>query len=205
MWDGDSSGAFTVKRLAAMIQTKILSETKVITPFKWNSWLPIKVNIRVWRIHLNRLPFRDNLAMWGIDIGSTWCILCNDGPENLEHIFVHWRKSMILWRKIWSWWSIIPPQTPSLSNIILGNSLTMESKWHDKAIKGVYYTVLWSIWNWRNRILYCIDQEAASKTLQKDLLPSIQLLTLTWIKYWSKRLNGDWNTWILNPRSLIRM
>lgn len=48
--------------------------------------LPIKVNIRYWKIGLDSLPTRCDLNVRGIDIGSTHCPICDDDQEFTKHL-----------------------------------------------------------------------------------------------------------------------
>ncbi|XP_019418547.1 PREDICTED: uncharacterized protein LOC109329330 [Lupinus angustifolius] len=55
----------------------------------WKSWGPFKTRALAWRIILDRLPSRWNLAFWGgnfsgIDI---MCIWCQSRLETIDHLF----------------------------------------------------------------------------------------------------------------------
>ncbi|GKC89097.1 putative RNA-directed DNA polymerase [Tanacetum coccineum] len=57
---------------------------------KWNSWIPRKVNIMVWKASLNRLATRPNLAARGVTIASTNCPcpFCDSDTEDIEHVLI---------------------------------------------------------------------------------------------------------------------
>ncbi|GJY17148.1 hypothetical protein Tco_0388639, partial [Tanacetum coccineum] len=61
-WTEDVSGKFKVNTLVKMIQNIALGDWVVGDHHNWNSWIPRKGNICVWRASLNRLPTRDNLV-----------------------------------------------------------------------------------------------------------------------------------------------
>ncbi|GKA36546.1 hypothetical protein Tco_0723037 [Tanacetum coccineum] len=42
-------------------------------PTRWNTLVPIKVNILGWRIRMDRLPTREKLDQTGIDLSSLLC------------------------------------------------------------------------------------------------------------------------------------
>lgn len=47
------------------------------TVFKWNSWVPKKVNVMNWRASLNRMPTLKSLQARGVNIQTDICSLCN--------------------------------------------------------------------------------------------------------------------------------
>ncbi|GJU88931.1 putative RNA-directed DNA polymerase [Tanacetum coccineum] len=69
-WNVDISGKFSVKCFSDLVQSKLLAESNLEVSFKWNSWVPKKVNICLWRASLNRLPTRSNLTNKGINLES---------------------------------------------------------------------------------------------------------------------------------------
>lgn len=69
-WSLDKSGIFKVQTLSDNIQTLSLADCNFGVHHTWNSWIPRKVNICVWRASLNRLPTRTNLISWGASLAS---------------------------------------------------------------------------------------------------------------------------------------
>ncbi|GJY95555.1 RNA-directed DNA polymerase, eukaryota, reverse transcriptase zinc-binding domain protein [Tanacetum coccineum] len=47
----------------------------------WNRSIPIKVNVFLWRVMLNKLPTRVNLDRRGIDVDSLICPICHEDVE----------------------------------------------------------------------------------------------------------------------------
>ncbi|GJY68887.1 RNA-directed DNA polymerase, eukaryota, reverse transcriptase zinc-binding domain protein, partial [Tanacetum coccineum] len=87
-WAGETSGIFKVKTLSKKIQTLSLNNFSLGKHHYWNSWIPRKVNICVWRASLDRLPSRANLAIRGIDLSSTSCPFCEIELEDIEHSLI---------------------------------------------------------------------------------------------------------------------
>ncbi|KAG5374886.1 hypothetical protein IGI04_039482 [Brassica rapa subsp. trilocularis] len=50
-----------------------------------------------WVAHLDRLPVRQRLVTWGIDVPDT-CVLCNRFSESREHLFLECEYSKDIWR-----------------------------------------------------------------------------------------------------------
>ncbi|KAL4591374.1 hypothetical protein LXL04_004335 [Taraxacum kok-saghyz] len=53
---------------------------------RWNKLVPIKVNVFIWRLFLDRLPFRWNLSIRGMDIASLSCPVCDAGTDMITHL-----------------------------------------------------------------------------------------------------------------------
>nr|GEV96149.1 putative exostosin-like protein [Tanacetum cinerariifolium] len=74
----------------------------------WNSWIPCKINVCVWRDSINRLPTRANLSSCGIPIPSTLCPFSANEVENIEHCLLLCPFIKSVWRKVYGWWNFGP-------------------------------------------------------------------------------------------------
>ncbi|GKG33463.1 RNA-directed DNA polymerase, eukaryota, reverse transcriptase zinc-binding domain protein, partial [Tanacetum coccineum] len=74
---------------------------------KWNSWIPKKVNIVVWKASLDRLATCSNLMARGIVLPTYNCPFCGLVIEDSDHVLVRCQKVCGIWRKVWSWWSLL--------------------------------------------------------------------------------------------------
>nr|GEV00687.1 reverse transcriptase domain-containing protein [Tanacetum cinerariifolium] len=70
------------------------------------SFDPIKVNVFMWRLKLNRLPSRVNLDQKGIDIGSNLCPNCLEDIKTVNHIFFNCGMAQNLWALLAKWWEL---------------------------------------------------------------------------------------------------
>lgn len=68
----EPSGDFTVKSVRQHIDNVVFSTVDIIT--RWNRFVPIKVNIFVWRLVLDCLPTRMNLDKRGLALTQI-CVL----------------------------------------------------------------------------------------------------------------------------------
>ncbi|GJU40757.1 RNA-directed DNA polymerase, eukaryota, reverse transcriptase zinc-binding domain protein [Tanacetum coccineum] len=155
-WSMDSSGKFKVKTLSRIIQNIMLSDSVIDEHHVWNSWVPRKVNICVCRASLNRLATRSNLVSRGINIPSSCCPLCNDVEEDTEHILIKCPRVLTIWRKVWSWWHLMPHTiflSFNVKDIALGALNSHGCPRLRKTIHGVFQCTLWAIWKWRNKVL----------------------------------------------------
>ncbi|KAI3700597.1 hypothetical protein L2E82_45233 [Cichorium intybus] len=84
-WTNDGSGCFSVASARETIDAVCLpSDDSVV---KWSSLAPIKLNVLAWKIAVNGLPIRWNLARRGFDIPSIACVVCEKGGESIDHLF----------------------------------------------------------------------------------------------------------------------
>ncbi|GJW83659.1 RNA-directed DNA polymerase, eukaryota, reverse transcriptase zinc-binding domain protein [Tanacetum coccineum] len=65
----------------------------------WNSWIPRKVNICVWRASLNGLPTRVNLSQRGVNILTSCCPFCGIVAEEIEHHTIRCPRVVAIWKK----------------------------------------------------------------------------------------------------------
>ncbi|GKA04201.1 RNA-directed DNA polymerase, eukaryota, reverse transcriptase zinc-binding domain protein [Tanacetum coccineum] len=192
-WSMDISGSFKVCTLSRRIQNLLLADHRVGNHRLWNLWIPRKVNICVWRASLNRLPTRANLASRGVDLDSANCPFCNNITEDLDHCVTKCPIILPIWRKVWSWWDMVPPVVfPSftISDIARGIIDPFTNSRIGKIWHGVFQTALWAIWKWRNRIVNApadttpnIKEEDISRQftdfLGLGLRPVVRLIRLT--------------------------
>ncbi|GJZ23264.1 RNA-directed DNA polymerase, eukaryota, reverse transcriptase zinc-binding domain protein [Tanacetum coccineum] len=205
VWSFDTSGSFKVSTLTKRIQNIRLAEFIIGDHHLWNSLVPRKVNICVWRASLNRLPTRVNLDLRGINMSSILCPFCDTCVEDIEHCLINCSHSLAIWRKIWSWWNMPSPLSfPSFSikDIALGNIGLNGSSRISKVVHGVFLTVVWSIWNWRNRIVNT-QSDAIAKIKGEDIYPSIQRLSMTWIAARLASLPANWNSCVAKSFELF--
>ncbi|GKC34750.1 RNA-directed DNA polymerase, eukaryota, reverse transcriptase zinc-binding domain protein [Tanacetum coccineum] len=96
-WSPDSSKGFTVASVRHMIDARFLDVSPTAT--RWIRDIPIKINVFLWRLSLNKLPSRMNLDKKGIDVDSILCPVCNDDVETVNHLFF----SCDMAKDLWSW------------------------------------------------------------------------------------------------------
>ncbi|GKA47535.1 TRAF-type zinc finger domain-containing protein 1-like protein [Tanacetum coccineum] len=83
-WTLGSGKDFTEKTLYVMVDSIFLEPYHSEQKFKWNSWVPRKINIFAWRAFNDRLPLLVNLDNRGLDVGSVLCPFCSNAPEDAK-------------------------------------------------------------------------------------------------------------------------
>nr|GEV94969.1 hypothetical protein [Tanacetum cinerariifolium] len=97
-WRPNYTVGYTVASARALIDESILETDHVAT--RWNRNIPIKVNIFLWRLNLNKLPTRVNLERKGFVIGSSLCPLCHLDVKTANHLFFNCELARDLWSSL---------------------------------------------------------------------------------------------------------
>lgn len=72
VWSMQGMGEYMVGSVREYIDKLLLPMIEVKR--RWNCLLPIKINVFVWRLMIDRLPCRLNLSRRGMDINSVVCV-----------------------------------------------------------------------------------------------------------------------------------
>ncbi|KAJ9545890.1 hypothetical protein OSB04_025597 [Centaurea solstitialis] len=160
---------------------------------KWSAFVPLKVNIFIWRLFLNGLPTKNNL----IRKESILCYV-QFGAGRGGSLFFRCPKIDGLWRKIWSWMGMTGPRLSS-SEDLLSRTFFPSSNWRRaKGFDAICLVALWSIWNWRNRLLHTNDLQVLEKIKEEDLFPRVMQQSAFWVKH-RGNLGFSWESWIASP------
>nr|GEX33404.1 RNA-directed DNA polymerase, eukaryota, reverse transcriptase zinc-binding domain protein [Tanacetum cinerariifolium] len=111
-WSLDVSKGFSVACVRQLVDSHILVMGNEAT--RWNRSLPIKVNVFLWKLKLNKLSSRVNLDRIGIEISSLLCPLCLGDFETINHSFFNCNMAKGLWSLFAKWWEV---DIPVCSNI----------------------------------------------------------------------------------------
>ncbi|GJV23602.1 RNA-directed DNA polymerase, eukaryota, reverse transcriptase zinc-binding domain protein [Tanacetum coccineum] len=107
VWSPNTSKGFSVASARSLIDSHILDVSHIAT--RWNGCIPIKVNIFLWKLLLNKLPSRVNLDRRGIDIPSILCPICQEDVETANHLFFTCEMASTLWSMLANWWEVDIP------------------------------------------------------------------------------------------------
>ncbi|GJS73381.1 RNA-directed DNA polymerase, eukaryota, reverse transcriptase zinc-binding domain protein [Tanacetum coccineum] len=151
-WSLNGLSGFSVASVRHLVDSWLLDTCNDAT--RWNRLLPIKVNVFLWRLKLNKLPSRVNLDRRGIDVISINCPSCQGDLETVNHTFFNCGLAKELWSLLAKWWDLDIPMCGNIAewHAWLGD-LHVSSKVR-LAIEGVGGTLLWSIWNFRNNLIF---------------------------------------------------
>ncbi|GKD15026.1 RNA-directed DNA polymerase, eukaryota, reverse transcriptase zinc-binding domain protein, partial [Tanacetum coccineum] len=199
VWSLNPAVGFTVASVRKLIDINILVGSD--SPTRWNRSVPIKVNVFLWRLALNKLPTRVNLDRKGIDVDSTLCPICGDDVETINHLFFTCEMARVLWANLACWWDLDVPFCSSFSDWICWLDSSHLSAKGKLFLDGVGGTVLWTIWNYRNRLIFSVDPP--KKASLWDFIVSQSFL---WISSRNPKFSFSWLGWIQYPLvSIVNM
>nr|GEY70712.1 RNA-directed DNA polymerase, eukaryota [Tanacetum cinerariifolium] len=93
-----------VKDIRLLIDESFLPNSD--TPIRWVKSVLIKINVFAWKVSLDRLPTRFNLARRNVAVASTLSPICNQAPEDSSHLFCGCSMAKEIVALICRWWSL---------------------------------------------------------------------------------------------------
>ncbi|GJX08641.1 putative ribonuclease H-like domain-containing protein [Tanacetum coccineum] len=151
-WSVDSAKGYTVASARSLIDSAILETGSEAT--RWNRNIPIKVNVFLWRLKLNKLPSRVNLDRRGVDVESILCPICLEDLETVNHFFFNCGLAKDMWASLAKWWELDIPVCDNIAEwFVWLDSLRIPLKVR-LILEGVGGTLMWSIWNFRNSLIF---------------------------------------------------
>jgi hypothetical protein len=196
VWRLHSSQIYTVHSAYSFLTSVDSNITAEFNQFLWLKEVPLKVNIFVWRLFLNRLATKDNLRKRNVlEVNNTSCAALCGKEEERDHLFFQCDYYGRLWLLISNWLGFDTVFHGNLNMhanqfCALGgfskNSLT--------TFTIIWISVLFVIWKDRNRRIFQnrIDQLEA-------LLERVKLQTFWWLKANFITFAFDYPYWRQNP------
>nr|GEX42757.1 RNA-directed DNA polymerase, eukaryota [Tanacetum cinerariifolium] len=95
VWDLNGEGVFCVKDVRNLLDDHFMPKSHIAT--RWIKYVPIKLNVFAWKVHLDRLPTRVNLQHRGVLVSDPLCPICCSEDEDSAHIFfdVGWSRILL--------------------------------------------------------------------------------------------------------------
>nr|GEX60446.1 RNA-directed DNA polymerase, eukaryota [Tanacetum cinerariifolium] len=106
LWICDLSGdgEFRVKEVRSFLDNLFLHSYADAT--RWVKYIPIKLNVFVWRARRDFLPTIVNLSRRGILLESSSCPLCLSSEENIHHVLFGCDLAENIFCRICRWWKL---------------------------------------------------------------------------------------------------
>ncbi|GJR26099.1 RNA-directed DNA polymerase, eukaryota [Tanacetum coccineum] len=172
-WDLNGVGVFRVKDVRNLLDESFLPKVEV--PTRWIKSIPIKVNVFAWKLFLDRLPTRSNLARRNVTVPSLACSLCDLALEDSSHLFFGCSVAKDVLMLVCRWWNLGFQSFDSYDGWLSWfKSIRLGSKSKD-VLEGVFYVSWWSLWNYRNQLLF-----AVTKPRKNSIFDDIILRSFTW-------------------------
>lgn len=157
---------------------------------QWESWVPNKVNLLVWRAEFARIPTRDALVQRRIPIPTMSCPLCEVDDENLKHLFIGCGFAYGVWSFICKWCKVDPFCAFDFKDLLLLCDNIGGNKWRKKIMRGIVMVTIWVLWKTRNAKVF---QQKTSRV--GEVVAEVKSFSFLWIKNRSKFKNVVWKDW----------
>ncbi|GJV98858.1 RNA-directed DNA polymerase, eukaryota [Tanacetum coccineum] len=191
VWDLNGDGIFRVKDARYLLDDFFLP--KVDIPTRWVKFIPIKLNIFAWKVSLNRLPTRLNLVRRGVSVAPVSCSICLGSLEDLDHLLFGCNMASDIARSICKWWNLVWSPFVSYSSWL---SWFKDIRMHSNpkmVLEGVFYTAWWSIWLFRNQLLF-----TESHPKKEVIFDDIVRRSFLWCSSRGKQ-SFRWDSWLQHP------
>nr|GEX84117.1 RNA-directed DNA polymerase, eukaryota [Tanacetum cinerariifolium] len=184
-------GSFRVRDVRNYINAIFLPSSSEVT--RWVKSVPIKINIFAWRARRDCLPTRANLIHRGVNVDSALCPICLLEEEDVHHILFRCQLAQAVLRRVCRWWDLEWLQWDSFSDWNLWfSTIHLKSK-VKSLLEGVFNVAWWSIWVFRNRVVFYGSTPSRSLIFD-DIVDN----SFHWSFYRCNRM-FSWEDWYKNP------
>nr|GEX82143.1 RNA-directed DNA polymerase, eukaryota [Tanacetum cinerariifolium] len=136
-WDLSGDGVFRVKDVRILLDEAFIPKMEV--PTRWIKSISIKVNVFAWKLFLDRLPTRSNLARRNVLIPFLACPLCDHALEGSSHLVFGCFVAKDVQKLICRWWNLDFQSFDSYDGWLSWfKSIRLGSKTKD-VLEGVFY------------------------------------------------------------------
>lgn len=188
-WEGDPSGVFSVASVRRHMANRVGDSTRSVV--NWSKWVPVKVNIFMWRAALNRIPTSAALRRRNIEIDTMACSLCGVDDETVDHLFSGCGVAGEVWRCLSSWCSIPEIFGFDFKDILEAHKFSPLSPGKKDVLHGLVMITCWRIWKARNEKRF-----SAKRVSAVEIFEDIRILGFLWFKNRSKYKNTTWEDWV---------
>ncbi|GKC07200.1 RNA-directed DNA polymerase, eukaryota [Tanacetum coccineum] len=185
---------FSVASVRKMIDDTLIHSPTLIS--RWNKYVPIKVNVLVWKALNNSIPTRFNISRRGILIDSIICPTCDVGVETVGHLFFSCSMARDISALIARWWKVPIQNFDCYDDWLEWIESIRMSKESKKMMEAVFYSSWWMIWWFRNSKIF--KEKAPKKACLFDELQSKSFL---WCRFRGNKSFG-WNDWLNHPECI---
>ncbi|GJZ60196.1 RNA-directed DNA polymerase, eukaryota [Tanacetum coccineum] len=188
-------GCSRVKDIRSSIDSIILPSDAIST--RWVKFVPIKINVFVWRARLDRLPTRVNLDRRGVTLDSVLCPVCGMATEDSSHVLFRCELASLIIRKICRWWELDSQVFSSFADWDVWFSSIRLSTKSKLLLEGVFFVAWWYIWYFRNQLIF-----SESPPRRSVLFDDIVARSFSWC---NNRCNVvlSWENWLKNPHLIL--
>ncbi|GJR84160.1 RNA-directed DNA polymerase, eukaryota [Tanacetum coccineum] len=193
--DLTSDGVFRVNEVRNCIDDIFLPSQVIET--RWVRFVPIKVNIFIWRARQDCLPTRVNLVRRGINVDSCVCPICSSGEDEINHILFRCDLAQQVLRRICRWWELDPSDWNTFQEWYAWFSSIRFSSKSKSLLEGTFFVAWWHIWRIRNRIIF-----EGVLPRRSEVFDDIIFCAFNWCNNRCRKV-FSWEDWLKNPHHIF--
>nr|GEU46150.1 RNA-directed DNA polymerase, eukaryota [Tanacetum cinerariifolium] len=152
VWDLNEEGVFWVKDVCTLLDECFLPKDPTAT--RWVKYVSIKINVFAWKVFLDRLPTRSNLQHRGVQVSDLLCPICSSAQEDSSHLFFSCSLVTDVVKLVCRWWNLSWSPLGLYSDWLNWFNSTRLSSKVKGLLEGVFYVTWWSVWMFRNQLLF---------------------------------------------------
>ncbi|XP_057419153.1 uncharacterized protein LOC130713398 [Lotus japonicus] len=193
VWTLEGDGHYSVKSAYDLISG--LDTTAGVTIFSklWKACAPSNAVALGWRVLLNRLQTKENLARRNIPIGNLSCPWCGSETESTSHLLFTCGFAWKVWTLLLRWLNLVLvlPDEPSYHFAQFVESCSLLKR---NALSAVWLASVGMLWNGRNSVIF---REETVDT--NDLSERIKLKSWNWLRARQHEFQYSFFEWCNDP------
>ncbi|KAJ0814615.1 putative RNA-directed DNA polymerase [Helianthus annuus] len=187
-WDNSNELGFSVQQVKSWLDRDRVQQQ--VTDFRWCKWLPIKCNVFMWRLLLDRIPTKVALYRRNIACGGCLCPFCEEHDESTEHIFTGCGTANGVWNGIARWIHLPPFYFFSVKDLIELAKNVGWSSGKKEVLHGIVILTCWCIWKARNERIF-----GNSSRNVVEIVSDIKALGFLWYSNRCRKSEVVWKDW----------
>ena len=138
VWEGDGQQEYTIKSGYNVLNKEDQMQTSEVFKLLWTLKIEPSAAVCVWRLLLDRLPTKYNLAKRGLQIANLSCPLCLECVETGQHLFVVCKVPQKVWDQCERWLGNVTVRHKSIITHFLSFCLI-----HRRQSGNIAWKVMW--------------------------------------------------------------
>ena len=182
VWTPSKCGEFSVKSISLELSKPLIQKFPPSGVWRklWRGLIPPRIEVFSWLALHGKICSKQKLAIMNIiPLSDVLCPLCNDLPENSDHLLLHCsftRTVWMWWLNIWNLSWVFPHQlSEAFDQWICFNG----NPFFRKIWNAIFSIVIWTIWKERNARIF---RNVSCSISQLQELVLVRLLW--WMKGW---------------------
>ncbi|KAI3793650.1 hypothetical protein L1987_36270 [Smallanthus sonchifolius] len=187
-WIGAAANDFSVAAVKDLLDKNRVASSYYVP--EWCKWIPMKCNIFIWRVEMNRIATVEVLKKRNVSVVDQSCCFCGEIVESKEHLFCACPITSLLWTHVCAWCNIPNFFVFSFKDLLEIHDHVGLTGIKKEVVKGIIRIGCWSIWRARNAAKF---NNLAVKV--EKIISEVKSIGFLWYNVRSKYRNVSWEVW----------